>query len=257
MNLFFVESQHRTIVRFPSLGLAWPIRWRRAIAVALVTVLVCALHCLLMVRYASLPSPAPIREDQPKPLPMIGIALEAPTGAMAKVKPEETKPTLPEPKVKITKKFKPNPTKDKPKSAFKKRVAKLEEQANAPESQAHASPIQRRAVAGANPDSDSPTSQTGVVTPTLASAEYLQNPKPHYPGIARSRHWQGVIQLRVYVTPDGLCGELSLLKSSGHDELDQAAMEAVRAWKFVPSKLGDTPVPSWVTVPIEFYLRDV
>ncbi|NOU23821.1 MAG: energy transducer TonB [Methyloglobulus sp.] len=256
MTLFFVGSQHRRIIRFPSLGLAWPIRWHRALAVALATLLVCALHCLLMVRYASLPSPEPFRETKPIPLPMIGIALEAPTGAMAKAKPEETKPMLTNPKVKATKKFKPNPTKDKPKSAVKKRVIKPEEQNPVPESQAHASPTQRPAVAGTNIDSDSLISQTGVVTPTLVSAEYLQNPKPHYPGIARSRHWQGVVQLRVYVTPDGLCGELSLLKSSGHDELDQAAMEAVRAWKFVPGKLGDTPIASWVTVPIEFYLRD-
>ncbi len=209
-----------------------------------------------MVRYASLPSPEPFRETKPIALPMIGIALEAPTGAMAKAKPEETKPMLTKPKVKTTKRFKSNPAKDKPKSAVKKRVARPEEQAAVPESQAHVSPTQRTEVAGASADSDSPTSQAGVVTPTLASAEYLQNPRPHYPGIARSRHWQGVVQLRVYVTSDGLCGELGLLKSSGHDVLDEAAMDAVRVWKFVPSKLGDTPVASWVTVPIEFYLRD-
>jgi protein TonB len=95
-----------------------------------------------------------------------------------------------------------------------------------------------------------------VVVPARAYAEYLQNPKPHYPGIARSRHWQGLVQLRVYVTPEGLCGELNLLKGSGHDELDEAAMAAVKSWKFVPGKLGDTPVASWVTVPIEFQLRD-
>jgi protein TonB len=64
------------------------------------------------------------------------------------------------------------------------------------------------------------------------------------------------VQLRVYVTPEGLCGELNLLKGSGHDELDEAALEAVKAWKFVPGKLGDTPVASWVTVPIEFHLHD-
>ena len=255
MTLFFVEPRQRKLIRLP-LNLVWPIRWRRAVAVALVTVLVCALHCLLMVRYASLPSPEPIRETKPKPLPMIGIALEAPTGAMAKVKPLETKPALPKPKAKTTKKFKSTPVKDKPKSAVKKRVAKPEEQAAVPESQAHASPTQRPAVAGTKADSDSQTSQSGMVTPTRAFAEYLQNPRPHYPGIARSRHWQGLVQLRVYVNPDGLCEKLILLKGSGHDVLDEAAMDAVRAWKFVPGKLGDTAVASWVTVPIEFSLRD-
>jgi periplasmic protein TonB len=257
MTLFFVEAAHRKLSRLP-LSLAWPIRWPRALAVALATVFACVVHCLFMVQYASSPTtePDPFLETKPEPLPMISIALEAPTAAMAKTKPNETKPALTKPKVKTTKRFKPNPVKDKPKSAVKKRVAKPEEQAAAPESQAQASSAQRPAVAGTNADSDSQTSQAGVVTPARAFAEYLQNPKPHYPGLARSRHWQGLVQLRVYVTPDGLCGELNLLKGSGHDGLDEAAMEAVRAWKFVPGKLGDTPVASWVTVPIEFSLRD-
>jgi periplasmic protein TonB len=255
MALFFVEAAQQKLSRLP-LALAWPIHWRRALAVALATVLVCAVHCLLMTQYASRPTAEaePIRETKPKPLPMIGIALEAPTAAMAKAKPKATKPALP--KAKTTQKAKPNPDKDKPKSAVKKRVAKPEEQSAVPESQAQAAASQRPAVAGTNSDSDSQLSQAGVVAPTLAFAEYLQNPKPHYPGIARSRQWQGLVQLRVYVTPDGLCGELNLLKGSGHEELDQAALEAVKAWKFVPGKLGDTPVASWVTVPIEFHLHD-
>jgi periplasmic protein TonB len=253
--LVFIEAAHTKLSRLP-LPRSWPIHWRRALAVALATVLVCAVHCLLMVQYASRQTAEaePIPETKPKPLPMIGIALEAPTAAMAKVKPKATKPALP--KAKTTQKVKPNPEIDKPKAAVKKRVAKPQEQAAVPESQAYVSPDQRPTVAGTNSDSDSQISQTGVVVPTLASAEYLQNPKPHYPGIARSRHWQGLVQLRVYVTPEGLCGELDLLKGSGHDELDEAALEAVKAWKFVPGKLGDTPVASWVTVPIEFQLRD-
>lgn len=253
--MFFVEAAHHKLARVP-LTLARHIHWRRALAVALATVLVCVVHCLLMLQYSNrtIPEPEWLHETMPEPLPMIGIALEAPTAAMAKAKPKETNPAIP--KAKTTKKVKPNPAKDKPKSAVKKRVAKPQEQAAMTESQADASSSQRPTIAGTNSDSDSQLSQAGVVVPTLAFAEYLQNPKPHYPGIARSRHWQGLVQLRVYVTPDGLCGELNLLKGSGHDELDEAAMAAVKSWKFVPGKLGDTPVASWVTVPIEFQLRD-
>ncbi|NOU20981.1 MAG: energy transducer TonB [Methyloglobulus sp.] len=255
MTLFFVEPQHPILSRLP-FALAYRIRWRRAVAVALVTVLVCALHCLLMFQYSdrSIPEPEPTLETQPKPLPMIGIVLEAPTGAMAKVKPTETKPALT--KAKISKKAMPNPDMDKPKAAVKKRVAKPQEQAAMPQSQAIASPSQRPDVVGSNVDSDSQLSEMGIKVPARASADYLQNPKPKYPGIARSRHWQGLVELHVYITPEGLCGELKLLHGSGHDELDEAAMDAVRVWKFVPAKLDNKPVASWVTIPIEFNLND-
>ena len=42
--------------------------------------------------------------------------------------------------------------------------------------------------------------------------------------------------------------------SSGSDRLDRAALDAVRRWKFVPARLGDTPVDAWVLVPIAFSL---
>lgn len=255
--MFFVEDPRRKLSKLP-LALTHRFRWRRAVAVAFVTVLVCVVHCLLMFQYSSrtIPEPESARETQPKPLPMIGIVLEAATAAMAKVKPTDTKPALAKPTPNPPKIVKPKPRKDKPKSKVNRKVAKPQEPVAIPQSQAQASPIQRPDVVGSNADSDSQLSEAGVLIPARAFAEYLQNPKPHYPGIARSRHWQGLVQLRVYVTPEGLCGELALLKGSGHDELDEAAMAAVKGWKFVPGKLDEKPVASWVTVPIEFQLRD-
>jgi periplasmic protein TonB len=187
---------------------------------------------------------------------MIGMVLEAPTATMAKVKPTETKPVLTKPTPKPPKIVKPSPNKNKPKSTVKKKVEKPQVQAAMPQTQAIASPTQRPEVVGSNADSDSQISEAAVLTPALASAEYLQNPKPNYPGIARSRHWQGLVELHVYVTPEGLCGELKLLHGSGHDVLDEAAMSAVRGWRFVPAKLDDEPVASWVTIPIEFNLQE-
>ena len=61
--------------------------------------------------------------------------------------------------------------------------------------------------------------------------------------------------LRVFVTADGHCGDLSVQRSSGHEALDEAAMDAVKQWRFVPGKHGDSAVASWVNVPIEFSLE--
>jgi protein TonB len=42
--------------------------------------------------------------------------------------------------------------------------------------------------------------------------------------------------------------------SSGVERLDRAALDAVRRWRFVPARQGDTPVDAWVLVPIRFSL---
>ncbi|NOS75935.1 MAG: hypothetical protein HOO93_18270, partial [Methyloglobulus sp.] len=96
MTLFFVEAAQREPSRLP-VSFALPITWKRFLAVVLITVLVCVMHCLLMFLYASRPVPEPLSEATP--LPMIDIALEAPSaGAMADIKPLVSKPTPPKPK---------------------------------------------------------------------------------------------------------------------------------------------------------------
>jgi periplasmic protein TonB len=260
VTVFFVEARHREPHRLP-IGLLPKITWKRAIAVALVTIMACLLHCLALFWYNSLPAPKLITEAQA--LPMIDIALEAANaGADTEIKPEVVKPTPPKPKTKLLAKPKPKP-KPKPekiKSEIKKPVVIPEQQPAEPESKASAVPLKDSAnrvpVVGTKADSDSQKSQSGKVTAARGYVGYLNNPKPHYPGIAKSRHWEGLVMLRVYVTPDGRCGNLNIYRSSGHDVLDESAMEAVRNWRFVPGKRGDTPIASWATVPIEFRLRD-
>ncbi|MGH8550001.1 MAG: energy transducer TonB [Methylococcales bacterium] len=83
----------------------------------------------------------------------------------------------------------------------------------------------------------------------------MNNPKPVYPPIARRRYWEGLVLLRVFVTAQGHCGKVSVNRSSGHEVLDEATLEAVSRWRFVPSKRGELAQASWVTVPIEFELR--
>ncbi len=256
MTVFFVETLRGEPSPLP-LGLSLPITWRRALSVALVTILACILHCLVLMWHANRPVPELITEA--KALPMIDIALEAPSsGAPEEAKPLPPQPKPPKPKAKPVKKPKPMQPKEKAQADIKKPVAK-EEKAE-PQTQAHSAPVKDTAqdnpVVGTKADSDSKRSESGKVSQARAFAAYLNNPKPHYPGIARSRHWEGLVLLRVYVTPDGRCANLNVARGSGHDVLDESAVAAVRNWRFVPGKRGDTPMASWVTVPIEFSLRD-
>ncbi|MDF9390913.1 MULTISPECIES: energy transducer TonB [Methylococcus] len=91
-------------------------------------------------------------------------------------------------------------------------------------------------------------------TPANFNANYLHNPVPEYPMFARKQRWQGKVMLKVHVLPTGLPAEVELQSSSGHDILDEAAMETVRRWRFVPATKGGKAVASWVVVPLEFSL---
>ena len=94
-----------------------------------------------------------------------------------------------------------------------------------------------------------------VVTGPDFNADYLHNPRPAYPGQARRRGEQGKVLLRVYVSTDGMADKVEIQSSSGYALLDEAAVTAVRAWRFVPARQGNIPVAAWVAVPIIFRLE--
>lgn len=93
------------------------------------------------------------------------------------------------------------------------------------------------------------------MTPPSFTAAYLNNPAPRYPDNSRRRGETGEVLLLVYVQADGDPGEMQLRRSSGHPALDEAALEAVRRWRFVAARQGDTEVGAWVLVPIRFSLK--
>ena len=87
-------------------------------------------------------------------------------------------------------------------------------------------------------------------------ANYAHNPKPEYPALAKSREWQGQVLLRVKVSAAGLSDAVEVDHSSGHEILDDAAIDAVKQWRFIPARRGDMAVASSVIVPIVFSLRE-
>lgn len=93
-------------------------------------------------------------------------------------------------------------------------------------------------------------------TPPRFDADYLDNPKPVYPALSRRMGEQGKVLLRVRVDAAGRASEVLVHSGSGAERLDQAALAAVRRWKFVPARLGDVPVAATVLVPIVFSLKD-
>ena len=78
----------------------------------------------------------------------------------------------------------------------------------------------------------------------FGGANYVRNPQPHYPPVARQQGWEGTTVLRVEIQADGLIGAIQIVQSAGHKVLDDAAIESVRAAQFQPARLNGAPISS-------------
>ena len=113
-----------------------------------------------------------------------------------------------------------------------------------------------------SPPAESAPVQQESVSPSLLDREpdyqaaYLNNPIPAYPMVARRMGWQGKVVLNVEVLESGFPGQIKLHQSSGRDVLDNAAMQAVRGWRFVAARKNGQVVAKWFLVPIPFILKD-
>jgi len=85
-------------------------------------------------------------------------------------------------------------------------------------------------------------------------AAHLNNPKPVYPSLSRRMGEQGRVLLSVYILPDGSVGDIRVKQSSGFGRLDQAALDAVKRWRYIPARRGNEPIPYWYVQPISFSL---
>lgn len=95
-----------------------------------------------------------------------------------------------------------------------------------------------------------------VVEPPRFGAAYLHNPAPDYPQMARRLGQQGRVLLKVLVAENGAAETVALASSSGFEKLDQAAIEAVKTWSFIPAKRNNEAISAYVLVPVKFSLDD-
>lgn len=88
-----------------------------------------------------------------------------------------------------------------------------------------------------------PADMSREVSPARVDARYAStNPRPQYPSMARRLGQEGTVVLEVVVSTEGLAKSVRIQESSGYELLDQAALQAISKWKFVPAKRGETPI---------------
>ncbi len=76
---------------------------------------------------------------------------------------------------------------------------------------------------------------------------------PRYPDLAIRARIQGTVVLECVIDPAGNVAEVEV--RSGHALLRAAAVEAVRRWRYSPTRLNGVPVSVILTVTVRFHLQ--
>jgi periplasmic protein TonB len=77
--------------------------------------------------------------------------------------------------------------------------------------------------------------------------------RPNYPDIARQAKKEGTVVMEAVLDTTGRVTQLRVIRSV--PLLDQAALDAVRQWRYTPTTLGGHPVAVLMTIAITFTLQ--
>ena len=102
------------------------------------------------------------------------------------------------------------------------------------------------------------TAETSPSPPVAETANMTVSKRvdPVYPATSRRNGEQGMGMFRVLVDEKGHPTDVQVLKSTGFQRLDAAAMEAIRKWAFKPAVQNSQAVQSWTRVQVAFQLQN-
>jgi len=87
----------------------------------------------------------------------------------------------------------------------------------------------------------------------VVSARLISSVPPVYPSLARTQHIAGDVRVDALIDANGHVSSMKVV--SGPTLLQQAAMEALRQWKYRPATLDGKPVAMHLAVTIQFRLK--
>lgn len=208
-----------------------------------------ALGIVLLLHVAVWYGLAQRKEEGPRPklLPVMSVVLEA----LAPSEPQQIKAPEPRPKPERKPVEQPQARPVSAPAPVAEPAVEPPREAAAPAESPTAAPIAPMPPAVAVQPAAEP-----AIEPPRHNAAYLSNPPPPYPLAARRRGIEGTVLVRAEVSAGGECLRVELKKTSGAEILDQAALRAVKGWRFVPAKRGSQALVAWVEVPITFKLEN-
>ncbi|MEZ8407615.1 TonB family protein [Vibrio splendidus] len=187
--------------------------------------------------------PKAVEPKQAKPTPKKKAITNKPQPKKVEKKVVEKKPIQKKPKTekKVVKKERPEPEpKSKPtpqpeKLADKKVDKNMDESANQPQAV-------NQGVSNQEP--------VLVTKPSFSS----RPTPPNYPRQARRRGVEGVATYEVWLDAEGKQIKQALVNSSGALMLDNAALDAIKQWKFSPHTVNGRAIAHRVQIPVRFRL---
>ncbi|HEX8838399.1 MAG TPA: TonB family protein [Candidatus Acidoferrum sp.] len=87
----------------------------------------------------------------------------------------------------------------------------------------------------------------------VRQARLVSTVPPAYPSLARAQHVSGGVTIDALIDANGRVTKMKVL--SGPTLLEQAAMDALKQWKYEPAMLDGKAVPMHLTVTIQFRLQ--
>ena len=87
----------------------------------------------------------------------------------------------------------------------------------------------------------------------VKQAKLISSVPPVYPTLARAQHVSGGVTIDALIDANGRVTTMQVI--SGHTLLQQAAMDALKQWKYQPAMLDGKAAPMHLTVTIQFHLQ--
>ena len=97
------------------------------------------------------------------------------------------------------------------------------------------------------------TPQRVLLPSTIEAAKLISQVRPVYPPLAIQARIQGNVVLHAIISREGGVSELEVI--SGHPLLVNAAVAAVREWRYSPTLLNGQPVEVETTITVSFVLE--
>jgi len=107
-------------------------------------------------------------------------------------------------------------------------------------------------ISSAAPPPKVATPQKLRVSQGVMDGHLIRRVEPQYPQMARVAHIQGDVMLQATISKTGTIENLHGV--SGHPILIQAALDAVRQWKYKPYELNGEPVEVETTIKVQFHM---